>query len=204
MGIEAMAYGNGQAGRSEAKAVCDECGKEEHVLCAYVGKANARQPKVNQARSKVLTKGWSYVKNKLRCPSCEAKRNVVQMKPKEPTKRQRIEIFTLLAECYDLDAGCYKKGDTDEVLAECLGVLPGWVAEIRESEFGPAGSNEDIESLVKELETHAEAVKNAQRKVEEATKDLDKLKSATEDYSARLDKIRNAVGPRVLRAAGVK
>ncbi len=53
----------------------------------------------------------------------------------------------MLVITYDGDAKRYKGTDTDKTIADALGngVMPGWVAEIREQNFGPAGGNEEIE-----------------------------------------------------------
>lgn len=204
MAVEAIEYF--KAGASRANIVCDDCGKKECVPCAYDDKG---QPKVSQARGRAMAMGWSYVKNKLRCPTCEAKRKVVPMtKPKEqapePSKKERIQIFAMLAEVYDVDAGRYNNGDTDETVADVLGVRPGFVAQIREAEFGPDGGNEDIEGLTQELQGQSKAITDAMNKLNEAKQDLDFLLRANEAHRCQLDKIRKAVGPRVLKAAGAK
>lgn len=127
----------------------------------------------------------------------------VQEAQREPSKRQRIEIFTLLAECYDIDLGRYQNGDTDETVAEVLGVLPGWVAQIREAEFGPDGGNEDIEALIKSLR---EAEHDLKAMLQIFENHLEGAKKKLADVSvmrANLEKIKKAVGPRNLRIAGV-
>tara|TARA_R110002020_G_scaffold95937_9_gene230111 strand:+ start:51076 stop:51714 length:639 start_codon:yes stop_codon:yes gene_type:complete len=212
MGIEAIPH-KGGAGR--AKIVCEDCGRDEVIPCAYVGSGNAasntQRPNESQARAKALHMKWSYIKGKLRCPSCEAKRKVGPMKAvttattatkaPEPSKRERIQIISMLAEVYDLDAGMYSGGDTDETVAEVLGVMPGFVAIVREAEFGPAGGNEDMTALKIELEA---AIKDAEARVQEAEA---KAKSALAAVAVmhglreRLGKIETAVGKRILARA---
>lgn len=208
MGIEPIEHT--RMGHSRAKIVCDDCGKDDCVPCAYLGNANKKscenRPNESQARAKAISMGWAYVKNKLRCATCEAKRkaNLTVTKqsktpepPREPTKQQRIQIFAMLAEVYDLDAGRYNNGDTDDTVADVLGVMPGWVAQIREAEFGPDGGNEDIELMAKTLANMDGLLRGF---IDEAEKKLADVTSMRAD----LDKIKKAVGPRVLRVAGVK
>ena len=208
--IEAIPH-KGGAGR--AKIVCDDCGRDEVIPCSYVGSANASsgnaRPNESQARAKALQMKWSFIKGKLRCPSCDAKRKVVPMKPAtpattatpEPTKRERIQIISMLSECYDLDAERYTGGDTDETVADVLGVRPGFVSIIREAEFGPAGVNEDMAALKIELEA---AIIDAEKRVMEAEA---KAKSASAAVAVmhglreRLGKIETAVGKRVMARA---
>lgn len=215
-------------GASCAKVVCDDCGRNETVSCGYT-RVNAKgtwahngkngtvtAPIESQARANAIKLGWAYVKNKLRCGACEAKRkannmavkNVTKLKPKqdaprEPTKRQRIDIFTMLAEVYDIDAGHYMQGDTDDTVANVLGVMPGWVAEIREAEFGPDGGNEDIEELRAKLDNWAFQIDDALKTFTAVKRVIDRLEASGKTMSGDLDKIKKAVGPRVLKKAGV-
>jgi len=122
----------------------------------------------------------------------------------EPTKRQRIDIFTMLAECYDIDAGKYRQGDTDDTLAEVLGVRPGWVMLIREAEFGPDGGNEDMESLSLSFDKSRAAFRELLEKSEALEKELETIKASAaaeknrwDGLAAQLSVIRKAVGPRV-------
>lgn len=222
MGVERIDH-KGGAGR--AKIVCDDCGRDEVIPCAYVGNANARsnvaQPNVSQAHKKAHHMGWSIVKNVMRCPACEAKRKVVPMKaaektpeaktaPREASKRQRIEIFTMLAEVYDLDAGRYKKGETDDTVAEVLGVMPGWVSQIRDAEFGPDGGNDDIEALGKAFEESRLAWRELLTQLEAAGDEVKRIETEMKAHKDRMDSaiaklaaIKKAVGPRILAKAGV-
>lgn len=218
MAVEPIEYF--KAGASRANIVCDDCGKKECVPCAYDDKG---QPKVSQARGRAMAMGWSYVKNKLRCPTCEAKRKVISMtKPKEqapePTKKERIQIFAMLAEVYDVDAGRYNNGDTDETVADVLGVRPGFVAQIRDAEFGPDGGNEDIEGLaakIDEMLREMEGIKgdcnaikkDAQSIINAANVAFESNQKKLAEVSAmkaELDRIKKAVGPRVAKIAGIK
>ncbi|MFC4731747.1 hypothetical protein [Salipiger abyssi] len=199
-------------GVHRAKAQCDECEREEVVTCDYVrGAGGDWAPNEGQVKKKLTAHGWAEVKGKLRCPTCEARRKVVPMKPKEAaaparemTKFEKIEIVKLLADVYDLDAGRYKNGDTDETVADVLGVMPGWVANIREADFGPDGGNENIEDLAARL---GEAEKNLQAILESAAQQHEAATKKMAEVSAmcvELDRIKKAVGPRAMQRAGVR
>jgi transcriptional regulator with XRE-family HTH domain len=227
MGVEAIPFNKGQVGKSRALIVCDDCSQSVEVPCSYLNATGPKghQPNVSQARRRALGMGWTYVKSKLRCPTCEEKRKVVPMKfnkqpeaPKEPTKRQRIEIFTMLAECYDIDAGRYQRGDTDETIADVLGVMPGWVSQIREAEFGPDGGNEDIELLAAKIDDmlkEMEGIKGDCVAIQKDAESIIKMAKAAMDSNdkklaevstmkADLERIKKAVGTRTLKAAGCK
>lgn len=103
---------------------------------------------------------------------------------REPTQEQRGDIIELLVETYDRREKRYKGTDTDKTVAEAVGggVLPGWVAEIRERNFGPAGGNEEMDAIRADI----------------AALDADfALKCAA--LHKRLDAVCAAVGPKAAR-----
>jgi hypothetical protein len=131
--------------------------------------------------------------------------------PREPTKRQRIEIITMLAECYDIDAGRYQRGDTDDTVADVLGVMPGWVAEIREAEFGPDGSNDDMAKLSEAFEQSRAAFSGLRDQLDAAETEVARIKTEMKAQKDRLDSataqlgsIKKSLSPRVAKLAGVK
>ncbi len=186
-----------------AEATCDECGATASVPASHThhkGFAKGGAPIMvlnnpDQSMSKLRRQGWAQVKNRLYCPDCEATRklrdqpkekdmaikteNVTQLR--QPTIEQRRQIVEMLVITYDGDAKRYKGHDTDKTVAEAIGggVMPGWVAEIREQNFGPAGGNEEIEAIRAEI-------KAAEKR---AAKDI-------ADLNKRLDAVCVAVGPR--------
>ncbi|MBK5923751.1 hypothetical protein CCR90_08135 [Rhodovulum sulfidophilum] len=205
-------------GVNRVRARCDACGREEVVTCNYLRRpAQGWVPDEGQAKRKMIGRGWAEVKGKLHCPGCEAKRKATGMakttkpapapKPEEalrqPTRAQKREIMDLLEEVYDTAAERYRQGDTDATVAEVLGVMPGWVAEIRDAFFGPDGGNEDIavalgrmEALERDMRAVAEEAARQRVAAEKKLAELSVLK-------VELDRIRMAVGPRALRKAGV-
>lgn len=206
-------------GVNRVRAICDACGREEVVTCNYLRRpGRVRVPDEGQANRKMIGQGWAEVKGKLHCPACEAKRKATGMtktttKPapaqtaeaplRQPTRAQKRDIMDLLEEVYDTAAERYRQGDTDATVAEVLGVMPGWVAEIRDAFFGPDGGNEDIaaalgrmEALEREMRAVAEEAARQRAAAEKKLAELSVLK-------VDLDRIRVAVGPRALRKAGV-
>jgi hypothetical protein len=195
--IEAIKQGQGV---SRVKVICDDCGKHEIVACAYhrPSKTAPREPDEGQARKKVEGMGWAYVKGVLRCASCEAKRKAknkvtevikkpnVQPIRKADSKQKRL-IILALEDAYDDAEKRYRGGSTDRTVAEELGggIMPGWVAEVREELYGPAGNEEadqlraDIDALQKETARLIDAFKSEQhKKIEELRSRLDDVVQA--------------------------
>lgn len=165
----------GMRGEELALCSCRACCAEETVRAAHDhnngfkkgGRANLTLANLKQPHEKLQSMGWGIVGNKIYCPSCEAKRKAEASAQKEavmaeqktnvapirqPTQKQRVEIIVMLSSVYDLDAKRYNGPETDKTVAETVGggVMPGWVASIREEMFGPAG-NEEIGLIREEM-----------------------------------------------------
>lgn len=214
MGLTSISGRQGRPGQPRAKAICDDCGREEVFPCPM--------GEDGQARKKIQNLGWSLISGRLRCAKCEANRKVVTpMKPKvqaaeappSPSREQKREIMALLQEVYDADAGRYSGGETDASVAEVLGFpgRPGWVAALREEFFGPDGGNDDIEALAKALEQSkawCEELDQDRARLSEVLRNLDqkkvKLEEAVASMQSDLSKIRRAVGSAARLRAGVK
>ena len=190
-----------------AEATCDECGATATVPASHThhkGFARGGAPIMvlnnpDQSLSKLRRQGWAQVKNRLYCPDCEATRklrdqpkekdmaikteNVTQLR--QPTIEQRRQIVEMLVITYDGAAQRYKGTDTDKTISDALGngVMPGWVAEIREQNFGPAGGNEELDAIRAELA----AIEKKQ------AAEIAALKK-------RIDAVCAAVGPKAARA----
>jgi hypothetical protein len=163
-----------------------------------------------QAHVKLQSLGWSLVKKKLRCPKCEEKRKAENTKPKwlhdaekthssdevimektstitpmrKATPAQRREIHQHLLSFYDTKAGRYQDKATDQTIAEMIGggCMSGWVAEIREADYGPDGGNAEFDAIRAEFEA--------------CKKDVD-ARLAT--LQRRIDAMKSAVGPRAAK-----
>lgn len=203
MAFQDVSSSYGRKGQPRRKACCDHCPREEVICCPKGAPGHAIK--------KIQEMGWSLIKKDLRCPKCEAQRKARNMNQKakpvasarQPTRAQRRDIHLLLVDCYDCDKERYQRGDTDETLAEVLSVMPGWVAEIREKDFGPDGGNEDIEALTGQCEAF---LKDARTLVAKRDKETDAMAAAIKQVTGmveQLAKIRKSVGPRNLKRAGV-
>lgn len=204
MGFEPI---RGDRGQPMVRCICDVCARDE-VVPAVHGKGG--DDGHGQAVLKVQRLGWSYIGKRLRCAGCEAKRKVEKManKPADgvveetalrmPTMAQKREIMDLLRDVYDIEASRYRQGDTDETVADVLGVMPGWVAEIREDWFGPAGGNEDMAALAAEFGAFLDEARAEHSELKEK---MDRFIGTLAQVSAlreRLVKIEAAVGKRIM------
>lgn len=185
--IEARDKGNGPP---HAFVACDMCGEGADVTCDYTRKPNGTfEPNEGQINKKMTGKGWSIVKGHLFCPDCEANRKVVKMPdpkgkdkgkdaaPREPTREQRRLILMGLENAYDVSQECYRSDYTDKTLADELGegIMPGWVAQLRDENYGPAGRNEEMADVARRIEELGEEIK---AEVREANKDIAQRQAA--------------------------
>lgn len=67
--------------------------------------------------------------------------------PDQPSREIKRAIMDLLKDCYDVPQARYRRGDTDDTIADVVGARPAWVAELREEFFGTLGGNEEIDTL---------------------------------------------------------
>uniref|UniRef100_UPI0035B47F0D hypothetical protein n=1 Tax=Paenirhodobacter enshiensis TaxID=1105367 RepID=UPI0035B47F0D len=148
-----------RAGVQRGQAVCDCCGRAQIVTCGFVRGAitGGRMPDAARVREVAAGRGWATIRNRLLCPGCLASRRaavhpapVAGPAPEQPraelTECQRREILDTLAIYYDRRARRYIGSMTDKAIAADLGggCLAGWVAELRERYFGPAGGREGV------------------------------------------------------------
>jgi hypothetical protein len=205
--FEAIRDGRGQP---RVKCSCISCDRTE-VVGAVHGK-RGRDGR-GQAVQKIQKLGWSYIGGRLRSPLCESRRKVSDMAQKlekkkvatgasedlrQPTRAQKREIVDMLEEVYNVEAECYNRGDTDDTVAEVLGVMPGWVAELREEFFGAAGGIQDLADLITDVKAFLASSQDTLKRIEAAR---DVARGAVEEAQGHLDrltKIEKAVGPRVM------
>ena len=204
-------------GQPRTCCTCRVCGREE-VIAASRGRIG--RDANGAAATKIQMMGWSYIGKRLRCPACEAKRKVTNMasrksktsnrtskppgkaitpsSPREPTFVQKRAILDLLNECYDTDDGCYCQGDTDETIADVLKVMPGWVIQLREEFYGPAGSNEEMFALAADLKVFLEFARPSLQAHQKRTAAMLATIEKAEGFLQRIASIEKAVGPRVM------
>ncbi|WYK05465.1 hypothetical protein DWF04_006040 [Cereibacter sphaeroides f. sp. denitrificans] len=186
-------------GVPQVTAKCDDCGAEQTITCDYERRPGNRWiPNEGQAHRKLAAHGWTRVRGRLRCPTCKLDRKTINpeetpmtTKPatiegkslaalaplRQPTREQKREIIAMLDMAYDTAGARYRGTDTDKTIAETIGpnIMPGWVAEIREDLYGPAGENDEMRAIRAEIEA--------------TQKTLDSLRK-------RLDAVCAAVGPK--------
>lgn len=168
----------GRRGEELAFCTCQDCGGEETIPARHgnSGHETRRNRFALTLHSEagvieaLKKRGWSHIKNRLRCPKCTENRK--QQDPamttaaitpiRQPTPAQEVDIIVALSAAYDRKAKRYLGQETDKTVAEAVGdgCMPGWVAAIRAEKFGPAG-NEEAEAIRAEIEAiRAETGKN--------------------------------------------
>lgn len=177
----------GSQWRTVARLTCRKCGVSESVGIAAPG---GLIPPAQIAK-KMEQKGWTVGSNEQWdiCPGCTNKEKpkvslkVVQQelekvadKPREMTRDDRRVIFAKLDEVYLDEKRGYENGWSDHKVATDLGVPRKWVETIRSENFGPIGTNEDMQAFLDEHE--------ALRR--EAVAALDAAKKAREEIEAIL------------------
>ncbi|MFQ6553410.1 hypothetical protein AAD018_013820 [Aestuariibius insulae] len=195
-------------GSNKAKARCDSCGKEVTFSCRHEKtEGGKRSPNQADALAKLIGLGWTDADGALQCDECSMARaakdaaiaKVAKGDIRQPTRAERREIADLLSEVYDVDAERYKGSDTDDSIAEVIGVMPGWVAAIREDMFGPSGENEDMVCLEAQLADFRKQADERLLMVEAATDALRKSVDQAASMSEQLRRIKAAVGQRISR-----
>lgn len=121
-----------------------------------------------------------------------------ELPPRAASRDQKREIMDLLHQVYDRTAGRYSGGETDKTVADVIGggVLPGWVAEIREEWFGPDGGNDEMVALRAELEGWRGLADRLQADAAARLDEVQQLAAQVATMAKRLDVIGAAVGPK--------
>ncbi|ETX26448.1 hypothetical protein RISW2_03130 [Roseivivax isoporae LMG 25204] len=120
----------------------------------------------------------------------------------EPSKAQKRDILQLLQDCYDVEAGRYNGADTDDVIAETLGVRPAWVSALREEFFGPDGGNEDMQGLLEELVSFRQQLAEVRQRLADHASRVAELDQGAKEHEARLKRIIGALSPRIVKRVG--
>lgn len=215
-----------QFGFTIAVCQCDVCNAETAVKAQHNrhrGNVSKREVVESQVLIKLQTQGWTYIKKTLRCASCEEERKksfttqkvmetiMVEQTTtdlRQPTREQKRQIMSLLDEVYDVQNGYYTGSETDKTIADTLGtgILPGWVAAIREEFFGPDGGNDELLQLREELSALKKATEQVAKtchddiqKALAALRDYNKLREKVSEYDARVEKLKRAIGPKAER-----
>lgn len=200
-------------GFPKKEATCDDCGTTE-IVSAERGKNGE-----GQARIKLQKHGWSSIGGVDRCADCETLRKgttEMNQSPKitadtpvrEPTRAQKRQIMEILDEVYDVDAGRYKGQETDITVAQTLenGIMPGWVAQLREEFFGPAATNEDLDEIYDDLKDRMTVLEKQATEIHDqiqtcvkSLRDLNSHKEEVQKLFKRIEAIKKVLGPKVER-----
>jgi hypothetical protein len=177
---------------------------------------------------RLYERGWIVAGKRIRCPKCEARRKERQRALKanveqgegeamngkvtdirRPTREQRRDIRAALDLHYDLKAERYIGGETDLTIARIVGggCMFGWVAEIRDADYGPDGGNEQIAQVaaaIAALESRASAcetrVSASIAEALAAKKEISGIAAETAALQKSIGIIKAAVGPKAERA----
>jgi hypothetical protein len=107
-----------------------------------------------------------------------------ETEPREMTREQRRAIFREIDEGYDKNGYCMDV--TDQTIAQKLGVPWGWVAKVREENFGPAGADPRLKALVSKIEA---AETKAQQAYDGALAAAEKAEKAQAEVKALKDQL---------------
>lgn len=200
-------------GANRAKVTCDDCSRVEVMACGYIRGRTPESTEVNagQLHQKLIGQGWSVIGSKLHCPACSARnrasarqkkdeaamvqdapvaqvdeKSPSQEPPREPGYRMIGMICDMLNVAYDRAAKRYSNpADNDRTIAEAIGegCMWGWVARIREAEYGPDTRWVEIDAIRDEL---AQAIRDADGRANDAEA---RIKEATAVFEAAVEKI---------------
>ena len=126
-------------------------------------------------------------------------------KPQTPvrdmSREDRRIIFAKIDEHYIDEKEGYAAPHTDFSIAQNLGVPQAWVALIREENFGPAGSNSEIDKLLeehqklcKEVSSLKASLETMERHISAARGNLTVLLDRHKPLEAQVQKLLKAVG----------
>ena len=87
--------------------------------------------------------------------------------------------------------------DTTEIIK---GVMPGWVAEMREELFGPDNGNEDMIALAADLKAWREQADTLAAQAKEAIAALSGAREEVKKLVGRLEHIKRCIGAKASRA----
>lgn len=200
-----MIEANPNKSRSDAICKCDfaGCRFSETVKCRYENGV----PAVAQVQKKLISLGWTVAKKATLCPNHKPREKTKVTTTKDtkaepvrkPSREQKREIMDLLRDTYDTKNGRYMGEETDHSVASLLEVMEGWVAELREEFFGPAGSNEDITAFKIEIQEFIKEGERIASRIAEDTERLNAHLSKAVGINSRIAKIEKAVGPVAMR-----
>jgi len=151
------------------------------------------------ATRKFEQSGW-LIGNRIkdhRCPECyAAERPKPQLhvvadegKARELTKEDRRIIFAKLNDVYVDEQTGYSASWSDTAVAKDLGVMPEWVKQIREENFGPLGVNPEIAALISEARLINGQVKEKGADASRLMSEIDKVRAAAQTIAGDIQRL---------------
>lgn len=117
------------------------------------------------------------------CPKCQKKGATVTEISSEALKRQR-QMFRLLDEFFDADAGRFAKGWSDEKIAEQTGLSASAVRKAREAAYGALKINPEVAKLTEDLadlrERYGSQITELESMVAELRREMERAGGAIE------------------------
>lgn len=105
----------------------------------------------------------------------------------ELSRADRRIIFAKLEEVYESEEAGYKSPWTDQAVARDLGshIPVGWVAQVREENFGPLRDNAEIRGLFDRVATNVAEAKGFLDEVKAVRKEAAELVAKVNDLARR-------------------
>lgn len=113
--------------------------------------------------------------------------------------RPWYDAIEALLTCHDRKAKHYSGTNTDKTVAESIGsgIMPGWVAAIREARFGQSGDNAEIDAIraaISDMVSRADVVLEAERAA--AVKRHTAVLAGAQALEKRINAFCTAFGPK--------
>lgn len=166
-------------GRLSARVECHSCGSHEEWHIA------TKTPPAEILRKHFSQKGWRMSKRSI-CPACTSKAqkpqivkevqmtNVAPIKPEpaptEAVKAARRKANELLMFHFDVEAGRYDEGWSDERVAKESDMPVAWVLKRREDEYGTLKEPQEIDEIRGELYNLTERLAELRSKLDALVK----------------------------------
>lgn len=160
-------------GKILARAQCCQCGGHEEWN-------TGRVPPPEVVTKHFAQKGWK-VRKRLICPICNAPQkkelsmnNVAPIKPEpaptDAVKAARRKANELLMFEFEVEAGRYKDGWSDERVAKESGMPLAWVVKRRDEEYGPLKEPSEFGEVRAEAKVLASEIGKLQAKLDAMAK----------------------------------
>ena len=135
-------------------------------------------------------KGWVFddEADAFFCHDHKPQRETMTTKTETPTitPAMRRSIFRAIDDAYDDKSNRYADGIDDKAIATQVGTTWGWVARIREENFGPAGPDPEIAKMLAEAKTLKSKIGMVEEKALEAAEAAEGLGKQLANLEARL------------------